>query len=196
MLLAFGLVCALYEARASGQGQVVDASILDGASILMTMFHAMAGQGVWSPARGTNVLDGGSHFYNVYECADGRHVAAGAIEPQFYHRLLTGLGLDTDPEFAHGQHRQDLWPHLRERMAEVFRSRPQAEWLAVFAGTDACLTEVVPLAEVAEHPLSLERDSFVRVGSATQPAPAPRFSRTVPQTPTPPPRPASTPSPR
>ncbi|WP_155348917.1 CaiB/BaiF CoA transferase family protein [Acrocarpospora pleiomorpha] len=189
MLLAFGLVCALHEARASGRGQVVDASIVDGASLLMTMFHAFAGEGFWSPARGVNLLDGGSHYYNVYECADGRHVAAGAIEPQFYRRLLEGLGLDQDRDFLDGQARPDSWPVLKKRMAEVFRSRTQAEWLAEFEGTDACLTEVVPLGEAAGHPLNVERDAFVRVGSTVQPAPAPRFSRTAPGVPSPPPSP-------
>lgn len=188
LLLAFGLVCALHEAGRTGRGQVVDASVLDGASLLMTMFHAMRGHG-WNDVRGTNLLDGGAHFYNVYACADGREVAVGAIEPQFYHQLLIGLGLADDAELRDGQADRARWPQLRDRFAAAFRERPAGEWLDIFAGTDACVTEVLPLSKVAKHPMAVERSSFVTVDGVEQPAPAPRFSRTPPAAPAPPPVP-------
>lgn len=188
LLLAFGLMCALHEARRTGRGQVVDASIVDGASLFMTVFHALRNYG-WTDTRGANLLDGGAHFYNVYRCADGRHVAVGAIEPQFYAALLAGLGLADDVALRDGQDDRARWPMLRERLARRFRERTVGEWLDVFAGTDACVTEVVPLAEASSHPVAVGRSSFVTVDGVVQPAPAPRFSRTPPAVAGPPPRP-------
>jgi alpha-methylacyl-CoA racemase len=189
LYLAFGLVCAVLEATRSGQGQVVDAAIVDGASHMMAMFHALRAQGMWSPQRGTNLLDGGAHFYGVYACADGRHVSVGAIEPQFYLQLLDRLGLADDEQLLHGRNDPAAWPVLRARLAQVFATRNRDEWTAHFAGTDACVVPVLELDEVAEHPHNVGRGAIeVRDGIA-QPVPAPRFSRTVPALSTPPPAP-------
>lgn len=175
LLLAFGIVCAVLEAQRSGQGQVVDAAMVDGASLLMSMFHSLRALGVWHDVRGTNELDTGSHYYQVYETADGLFVAVGAIEPHFYAVLLAGLGLAPE-EFPQGE--PSRWPELAERFAEVFRTRTRDEWVAVFEGQDACLSPVLSLAEVPSHPHHVARDAFLNVGGVVQPAPAPRFSRT------------------
>ena len=154
----------------------------------MTVFHALRSYG-WTDTRGAYLLDGGADFYNVYRCADGQHVAVGAIEPQFYSALLAGLGLADDPDLRDGQGDRARWPALRERLARRFGERTVGEWLDVFAGTDACVTEIVPLAEASAHPAAVERSSFVTVDGVAQPAPAPRFSRTVPTVAGPPPGP-------
>jgi alpha-methylacyl-CoA racemase len=189
LYLAFGLLCAVLEAVRSGRGQVVDAAIVDGTSHLMTMFYALRAQGMWAPQRGANLLDGGAHFYGVYACADGRFISVGAIEPQFYRQLLERLGLGEDPEFIEGHSDPGCWPALRVRLAAVFATRGRDEWVALFACTDACVAPVLTLDEVAVHPHNAGRAAVVVRDGVPQPAPAPRFSRTVPEFSAPPPVP-------
>jgi alpha-methylacyl-CoA racemase len=172
MLLALGVVSAVLEARGSGQGQVVDAAMVDGSALLTTMFHAMRAAGMWSDTPGTNLLDSGAHFYEVYETADGGHVAVGAIEPQFYAELLRLLGLDAE---AFPQWDQARWPELKLRFAEVFKRRTRDEWAALLEHEEACATAVLGLAEAPSHPHNIARGTFA---GGVQPAPAPRFSRT------------------
>ncbi|EHR52140.1 putative acyl-CoA transferase/carnitine dehydratase [Saccharomonospora marina XMU15] len=185
MFLLVGVLSALWERQRSGQGQVVDAAMVDGASVLAQMMWSMRGQGTWTDERGGNLLDGGAPFYDTYECADGRYVAVGAIEPQFYAQLLAGLGLD--PADLPGQLEQDRWPQLRSRLAEAFGAQPREHWEQVFAATDACVTPVLTFAEAADHPNLAARGTIVELDGVAQPAPAPRFSRTAAATPTPPP---------
>ncbi len=182
MMLAFGVVCAILEARESGRGQVVDASMVEGSSVLMTMVHAFRDMNAWSDEAGTNILDSGAHFYEVYECADGRHFALGALEPQFYAELLRLLELD--PE-EYPQMDPSRWPELKERFAELFKTRTRDEWAELLEPAEACATPVLSLQEAKEHPHNAARESFVEVGETLQPAPAPRFSRTQPDVPAP-----------
>jgi alpha-methylacyl-CoA racemase len=184
MLLLVGVLAALWEARSSGQGQVVDAAMVDGASLLMQMTWAFYGQGQWSDERESNLLDGGTPFYDTYTCADGRHVAVGPLEPKFFARLLDGLGLDAAELPA--QYDTAGWPTLRARFTATFATRTRDEWVAVFDGTDACVTPVLALAEVAEHPHLKARGTVVAPDGVPQAAPAPRFSRTPPTLPGPP----------
>jgi alpha-methylacyl-CoA racemase len=185
MLLAFGIACALFEARASGRGQVVDAAMVDGAALLAAMYSGMQAAGRWSNERGTNVLDTGAPWYDSYETSDGRFVAIGAIEPKFYAELLQRLGIASDglPD----QNDRAGWPGLRARFAAVFRTRTRDEWCAIFEGSDACFAPVLTFAEAASHPHALARCAHVAVGDITQPAPAPRYSRTRSDVPRPPP---------
>jgi alpha-methylacyl-CoA racemase len=183
MLLLVGILSALWEAQRSGRGQVVDAAMVDGASILGQMFWSFLAQKLWVDEPGVNLLDGGAPFYDTYTCADGRHVAVGAIEPQFYAALLAGLGL-TDAELP-GQHDRPAWPRLKARFAEVFATRDRDEWAEVFAGTDACVTPVLAFGEVAAHPHLAARSTVVEPGGVAQAAPAPRFSRTGTEVPPP-----------
>jgi alpha-methylacyl-CoA racemase len=175
MLLALGVVAALLEAGRSGTGQVVDAAMVDGAALLTTQFHELLAAGLWREERGANLLDGGAPFYGVYETADGRHLAVGALEPQFWAELLRRLGLDAGDLPA--QLDRDGWPLLRARLAALFRTRTRDEWSELLAGTDACVTPVLGLAEAPAHPHNRARGTFVDVGGVVQPAPAPRFSR-------------------
>jgi len=184
MLLAFGVVCGVLHARSSGQGQVIDAAMVDGSSLLMMMFHGMAAMGFHSARRGTNMLDTGAHFYETYETADGKHVAIGAIEPQFYAELLARTGLSD--EVLPRQMARDRWPELKQRFAELFKRKTQAQWCQLLEGTDACFAPVLSMQEAAEHPHSKARNSFIEVAGLRQPAPAPRFDRTPPATPSPP----------
>jgi alpha-methylacyl-CoA racemase len=184
MLLAVGIPAALYERSHSGRGQVVDAAMVDGAALLTSFIHGMRGQGLWAGDRGTNLLDSGAPFYDTYETADGLYMSVGALEPQFYAALLRGLGLEG--EDLPGQHEQDRWPELRARFTEVFKTRTRAEWTKIFDGTDACVAPVMSLGEAPEHPHVTARQGFVEVGGLTQPAPAPRFSRTSAEEPAPP----------
>jgi len=173
--LVIGVLAALLEARTSGQGQVVDAAIVDGTAHLNAMLAGLIAGGAWREERGTNLLDSGAPFYDVYETADGRHMAVGAIEPQFYAELLDGLGLvDTVPDRSD----PDSWPALRAAIATRFREQTQAQWTEVFDGTDACVSPVLPLTEAARHPHLAARHTYVDRGGVVQPAPAPRFSRT------------------
>jgi alpha-methylacyl-CoA racemase len=176
MMLAFGVVCAMLEARTSGRGQVVDAAMTDGAALLGAMMYGLRAHGSWSAARGANLLDGGAPFYATYACADGRFIAVGAIEPQFYARLLALAGAD-DSAFAR-QWRQDDWPALKDKFAALFATRTRDDWCALLEGTDACFAPVLDMDEAPRHPHNAARATFVDVDGVTQPAPAPRFSRT------------------
>jgi alpha-methylacyl-CoA racemase len=176
MLLAFGIACGLFEARRSGKGQVVDAAMIEGASVLATMFWGMLAARRWSEARGENVLDSGAPWYDTYETRDGRFVAIGAIEPKVYAELLERLGLAR--ETLPAQHDRAGWPELRRHFAAVFRSRTRDEWCAVFEGSDACFAPVLTFAEARRHPHNVARKGYITVGEVAQPAPAPRFSRT------------------
>jgi alpha-methylacyl-CoA racemase len=177
MLLAFGMVSALLEAARSGQGQVVDAAMVDGAATLMTMIHAFHAAGIWNDERGANALDSGAPFYEVYETADQKFVALGGIEPQFYAELLEGFGLTGDPLFA-AQNDKANWPAMKDAVAAVVATRTRDEWVAVFDGTDACVAPVLSPWEAHLHPHNQARSTFVEVDGVVQPAPAPRFSRT------------------
>jgi alpha-methylacyl-CoA racemase len=181
MLLAFGMVCALFDAQRSGRGQVVDAAMVDGSATLMAMFYSMAAMGAHSDQRGTNLLDGGAHFYDTYETSDGRYLSVGSIEPQFYALLIEKAGLD--PETFAAQMDRQRWPALKQQLAAVFRTRTQAEWCAIMEGTDVCFAPVLSMHEAPQHPHNRERGTFVEVDGLVQPAPSPRFSRTVAATP-------------
>ena len=184
MLLLVGVLAALWEARGSGRGQVVDAAMVDGASLLMQMMWALYGQGEWADARGANLLDGGVPYYDTYACADGRHVAVGPLEPRFYAQLLAGLGLD--PADLPAQDDPAGFPTLRARFTAAFATRTRDEWVAVFDGTEACVTPVLALGEVADHPHLKARGTVVAPDGVPQAAPAPRFSRTPATLPGPP----------
>ncbi len=177
MLLAFGMVAALLEAARSGEGQVVDAAMVDGAASLMTMIHAFHRHGLWNDQRGANMLDTGAPFYEVYETGDGQWMAVGGIEAQFYAELIRGLGLEGDSSFP-PQMSRDQWPAMKARFAEIFKSKSRDEWSAIFDGTDACVVPVLSPWEAHLHPHNVARSTFVEVNGTVQPAPAPRFSRT------------------
>jgi alpha-methylacyl-CoA racemase len=187
LLLAFGVVCALLESRGSGQGQVVDAAMVDGSALMASTIYGLRPAGWWSDRRGVNMLDGGAPFYEVYETSDGGFVAVGAIEQQFYAELLAGLGLD--PAKLPAQMDRKSWPKVKRRFARVFKSRTRDEWTEVFEGRDACVAPVLSLTEAAIHPHNFERKSFVDPHGVLQAAPAPRFSRTAPAMSLPPPAP-------
>jgi alpha-methylacyl-CoA racemase len=189
MLLAFGIVCAVLEARRTGRGQVVDAAIVDGTALLTSLFHGLIADGRWSDARGANVLDGGAPFYASYECADGRYLAVGAIEPRFSTELLDRMGIAADDELRTRLYDQRAWPDLRRRMAELFRTQTRAEWCARLEGTDACVAAVLTPTEAPGHPHNAARGVFTEVAGLVQPAPAPRFSATPSTTPLPAPQP-------
>jgi alpha-methylacyl-CoA racemase len=177
-LVVQGILAALVERATSGEGQVVDAAMVDGSAQLMSIFFGLDALGTWGP-RGTNLLDGGAHFYNVYECADGEYVSLASYEPKFYANLLAciaPLGFD-DLEPA-GQMDKAQWPALKERFAALFRTRSSAEWIECFSGHEICFAPVLSMAQARAHPHNVERGTFVDVDGAPQPAPAPRFSRT------------------
>ena len=180
MLLAFGMVCGLLETSRSGKGQVVDAAMVDGASLLMAMPYAFFAAGLWEDRRGVNILDSGAHFYEVYETADGKYVSIGSIEPRFYAELLEKTGLSSDPEFARQMDRT-MWPRLKQRLAEVFRGKTRDEWCEIMEGSDLCFAPVMSLAEAPDHHHLKARETFVTPDGPRQPAPAPRFSRTRPE---------------
>jgi len=187
MVLAVGLLAALLDARQSGEGQVVDAAISDGAALMTALLYGLQQQGVWQDRRQGNFLDGGSHWYDCYECADGAFISVGALETKFYRELLQRCGLDGDPEFA-SQFEQAKWPALKERMTELFRSRTRGEWCEILEGTDACFAPVLNLSEAPRHPHNRARQTFVEVDGISQPAPAPRFSKGKSSAPARPPR--------
>lgn len=179
MLLAYGVVCALLEAQRSGAGQVVDAAMVDGSAILMSMFWGFKNIGMHDEnARGTNLLDTGAHFYDVYKCKDQKYVSIGSIEPQFYAELLKLTGLTVDTEFANQQDRTK-WPILKQRLTEVFATKTQADWCVIMEGTDVCFAPVLTMSEAAKHPHNVARKTFIEIAGAMQPAPAPRFSRSA-----------------
>lgn len=186
MFLAFGVVCALLEAQRSGEGQVVDAAMIDGTATMMSMFWGASQMGWFDQSRrGVNMLDTGAHYYDVYECADGEFVSIGSIEPQFYAELLRLTGLDNDAEFAQ-QNDQEQWPHLKARLAELFVSKTRDEWCQLMEHTDVCFAPVLRMDEASEHPHHVARDTFIEIDGVTQPAPAPRLSRTKPEVQRPP----------
>lgn len=181
MLLALGVLAGLLEARGSGRGQVVDAAMTDGAALLMSMMYTLKAMGQWQQQRGSNLLDGGAHFYDTYQCRDGRWISVGAIEPQFYALLLEKTGI-TDPDFQQ-QWDRSRWPRLKEKLAAVIAQRTRDEWCAVFDGTDACVAPVLDMDEAPRHPHNRSRNTFTEVAGVVQPAAAPRFSRTPPAPP-------------
>ena len=186
MLLAFGVVCGLLEAARSGEGQVVDAAMVDGSAVMMAMFWGMKQVGFFDETRrGDNLLDTGAHFYDVYRCSDGHYISVGSIEPQFYAELLRLTGLSDDPEFALQMDR-NLWPVLKGRLEKLFHTKTRDEWCALMEGTDACFAPVLTMSEAAEHPHNVARRTFIDVAGTRQPAPAPRFSRTRPEVARPP----------
>ena len=187
MLLAFGMVCALYEARNSGQGQVVDAAMTDGSAALMAMIYGLKAAGLWTDKPGTNLLDTGAHFYDTYETADNKFIAIGAIEPQFYELLLKLAEID-DPDF---QNQLDFaqWPQLKEKLSLVFKTKTREAWCEIMEGSDVCFAPVLSMSEAPEHPHNKQRKTFVENDGVLQPAPAPRFSRTDPVIKRPPPIP-------
>ena len=176
MMLAFGVVCAAFEAKSSGRGQVVDAAMTDGAALLGSMMYGLRAFGSWSDEREANLLDGGAPFYDCYACADGRFISIGAIEPQFYAQLLELSGAD-DPQFRK-QWRQAGWPELKRSFAALFATRTRDEWCTLLEGTDVCFAPVLDMDEAPRHPHNAVRATFVERDGVTQPAPAPRFSRT------------------
>lgn len=179
MLLAFGLVCGMLEAERSGKGQVIDAAMVDGAAALMAMFFSMAASGGFDDQRGTNMLDGGAHFYDAYETKDGRYVCVGSIEPQFYALLVEKGGLD--PERFGAQMDRSRWAEFSDELARVFRTKTRDEWCEIMEGSDVCFAPVLSILEAPEHPHNKYRETFVEIDGLVQPAPAPRFSRTVPE---------------
>jgi len=185
MMLAFGLVCGLLEARTSGVGQVVDAAMTDGASLLMTMIYAYKAKGLWSNKRGTNRFDGGAHFYDTYECADGKYVSIAAYEPQFYDLFLKTCGIG-DPIFE-AQMDVAKWPELKRKLSQLFKTKTREEWCAIMEGTDICFAPVLDMDEAPKHPHNQARETFIEIDGVIQPAPAPRFSRTPPEVQGPPP---------
>ena len=183
MFLAYGVVCGLLEAQRSGAGQVVDASMVDGSAVLMSMFWGFKNIGLHDEnARGTNMLDTGAHFYDVYKCSDGKFISIGSIEPQFYAQLLQLTGLAGDAEFAN-QHDRAKWPHLKQRLTKVFATKTSAQWCKIMETTDVCFAPVLTMGEAAQHQHNVARKTFIEIDGTTQPAPAPRFSRTSSATP-------------
>jgi alpha-methylacyl-CoA racemase len=179
LYLAFGIACGLLEAKASGKGQVVDAAMTDGAASLMSMFFGLHAMGMWADERGANLLDSAAHFYDTYETKDGKFVALGSIEPQFYKEMLEKTGI-SDPAFG-AQMDRTAWPALKEKLAAAIRTKTRDEWDAIMLGSDVCYAPVLSLAEAPKHPHNVARQTFVDVAGVVQPAPAPRFSRTAPQ---------------
>jgi alpha-methylacyl-CoA racemase len=183
MLLALGVLAAVLESRSSGRGQVVDAAMVDGAALLSTMIHGFRAQGLWTDQREANLLDGGAPFYGVYETADGEYLTIASIEPAFFGELIERLGLTGE---VPGQFDRLRWPELRRLLEETFATRTLAEWQAALEGTDVCFAPVLSVEEAASHPHNLRRHTFIEVAAVRQPAPAPRFSRTRSEEPTPP----------
>jgi alpha-methylacyl-CoA racemase len=178
MFLAVGVLAALREAQRSGRGQVVDAAIVDGVAVLQAMTYSMLASGSWEDERGVNMLDTGAPFYDVYETADRRHMAVGALEPQFYAEFIRLLFDGAEPQDLPGQHDRLSWPELRKRIAARFAARTQQEWAVVFEGSDACVEPVLSLAEAPKHPHLAARHTYIGMNGVQQPAPAPRFSVT------------------
>ena len=182
MLLAFGIVAALFERVQSDRGQVVDAAMTDGSALLMNALYGMMNTGHWLPERGKNLLDGGSHFYGTYETKDGKHISIGSLEPQFYALLLEKSGLGEEEGLAPQLSRED-WPAMRQRLERIFKTKTRDEWDAIMLGTDICYAPVLNFEDAVSHPHNRARSTFVEVDGLHQAAPAPRFSRTPAQTP-------------
>ena len=179
MLLALGLVAALLESKESKKGQVVDAAMTDGSALLMTMIYSMQSSGIWKTTMGSNLLDGGSHFYDTYECKDGKFISIGSIEPQFY-ALLCQIA-ELDEKVFSKQMSRDLWPEQKEEIKKIFLKKTRDEWCELMEGTDVCFAPVLDMSEAPQHPHNKERKTFIDLEGVTQPAPAPRFSRTEPE---------------
>lgn len=188
MMLAFGMVSALLNVARGGKGQVIDAAMTDGTAVLMGMIHGMKNAGVWKEELGVNTLDTGAHFYDTYETADGKYVSVGSIEPQFYAQLRELAGLTEDRDFD-AQHDPSKWPTLKAKLTDLFKTRTRAEWDSLMEHTDVCYAPVLTMSEAAEHPHNRAREAFVTIGDHVQPAPAPRYSETRPETPEPAPMP-------
>ena len=176
MLLALGLLAAIVHARSSGEGQVVDAAMVDGSALLMASHHGFLADGWWAPERASNLLDGAAPFYTTYETSDGGHVAVGALEPRFFAALVDGLGLSAEDVGA--QNDRERWPEVRALFAARFKTRTRDEWAAHFDRTDACVAPVLSMSEAPDHPHNADRGGFIEVEGVCQPAPAPRFSKT------------------
>lgn len=187
MLLATGVLAALLESGRSGQGQVIDAAMTDGSASLMSLFHGLQADGSWRAEPGTNMLDGGAHFYNTYACADGKFISIGPIEPQFYAALLQHCDI-TDVHFQ-AQMDASQWPALKRKLAALFKTRKRDHWCALLEGSDVCFAPVLTMREAADHPHNAARQTFVSINGITQAAPAPRFSRTPATIKGPPPAP-------
>jgi len=181
MFLAFGMVSALLEAQKSGRGQVVDAAMTDGSALLMSMYHSFEAQGHWDPARGSNLLDGGAPYYDVYETSDSKYISIASIEPQFYALLMEKAGL-SDEEFG-VQNDSRRWPEMKEKLEIIFKTRSRDEWCELMEGSDVCFAPVLDIREAPQHPHNRARATYTDVGGMIQPAPAPRFSRTRPEPP-------------
>jgi alpha-methylacyl-CoA racemase len=176
LYLAFGLLAGVIQARETGTGQVIDCAMTDGAASLMAMFYGFKAQGVWREERRANLLDGGAHFYDTYQCADGKWISIGSIEPQFYAQLLEKTGIN-DPAFA-GQMKRDQWGGLHDKLAAAIGQKTQAEWCEIMDGTDVCFAPVLDLDAAPKHPHNVARQTFIDLDGVIQPAPAPRFSAT------------------
>ncbi|WP_397420026.1 CaiB/BaiF CoA transferase family protein [Phenylobacterium sp.] len=176
LYLAFGLLAGIIQARETGRGQVVDCAMSDGAASLMAMFYGMKGAGIWKEQRRSNLLDGGAHFYDTYQCKGGGWISIGSIEPQFYALLLEKTGIN-DPEFQR-QHDRAAWPSLRAKLADVIATKTREEWTEIMGATDVCFAPILDLDEAPRHPHNVARETFVDVAGVIQPAPAPRFSAT------------------
>ncbi len=185
MLLAFGMVCALFETQKSGKGQVVDAAMIDGSASMMGFLYGLHAAGVWSDKRGTNLLDGGAHFYDTYETKDGKWIAIGPVEPKFYELLLKYVDID-DPVFKDHFNPQN-WPECKEKLTKLFKTKTRQQWCEIMDGTDACFSPVLSYDEAINHPHNVARKTFVDVDGVMQPGPAPRFSRTKGEIQSPPP---------
>jgi alpha-methylacyl-CoA racemase len=186
LYLALGILAALFERNRSGKGQIVDAAMIEGAASLMSIFYGLFAAGSWQTVRGNNLLDGGAPFYGVYETSDGRYVSIAALENKFFAELARLIGLET--RFVHGQMNRALWPELRARMTEIFRSRTRTQWCERLEGTDACFAPVLSIEETPGYAHNKERGIFVELNGFAQPGPAPRFSRSEPDAPRPPPQ--------
>jgi alpha-methylacyl-CoA racemase len=183
MFLAFGVMSAVFEAKRSGFGQVIDVSMVEGSAALMHMMYAMKAQGQWDDVRGANLLDGAAHFYDTYETLDGKYISIGALEPEFYRLLVQLTGVDA-AEFSTHMERKH-WPELRVKLAAVIKQKTRGEWCAIMEGTDACFAPILSMSEAPQHPHNQARGTFVAVAGVEQPAPTPRFSRTGPSVPKP-----------
>lgn len=179
MYLAYGMVCALLEAQKSNEGQVVDAAMVDGSASLMSMFFTFKNMGMHTDERGTNMLDGATHFYDTYETKDGKWISLGSIEPQFYKLLIEKTGVDAEKFGA--QMMTAKWPELKEEFTEVFKTKTRDEWCDIMEGTDVCFAPVLSISEAPNHPHNVARQTFIELDGVSQPAPAPRFSRTTPE---------------
>ena len=179
MLLALGLVSALLESKQSGKGQVVDAAMTDGSALLMTMIYTMQSSGFWKDSMCSNMLDGGAHFYDTYECSDGKFISLGSIEPQFYKLLCDLAGFDNN--LSSDQMSRDDWPEKKKAVKEIILTKTREEWCQIMEGTDVCFAPVLNMEEAPNHPHNKARQTFIELEGATQPAPAPRFSRTNPE---------------